>query len=80
MDIRMFDELTRADRNDPTIRIVLSNEKDEMEVKYSLLNDYELLFTIRDSFIPPASQELIAAIAKKKTPYPKSNIPYIRHC
>jgi hypothetical protein len=66
MYIRMFDDLKRTEGDNPTIGIILCNEKDETVVKYSILNGNDQLFATKYSLYLPTEQELIAEIAREK--------------
>jgi hypothetical protein len=43
MYVRMFDDLKRGEDDNPTIGIILCNDKEETVVKYSVLKDSEQL-------------------------------------
>ncbi len=66
MYIRMFDDLKRTDGDNPTIGIILCNQKDETVVKYSILNGNEQLFATKYRLYLPTEQELIAEITREK--------------
>jgi hypothetical protein len=66
MYVRMFDELKRAEDDNPTIGIILCNSKDDTIVKYSVLKDNEQLFASKYKRILPTEDELIAEIAREK--------------
>jgi predicted nuclease of restriction endonuclease-like (RecB) superfamily len=62
MYVRMFDDLKRTVGDNPTIGIILCEEKDRAEVKYSILKDNEQLFATKYKLYLPTEQELIDEI------------------
>ena len=58
MYVRMFDDLKRAEDDNPTIGIILCRDKEETLVKYSVLKDSEQLFASKYRFILPTEKEL----------------------
>lgn len=58
MYIRMYDDLKRSADDNPTIGILLCSEKDETIVKYSVLNDHNILFASKYLLYLPKEEEL----------------------
>lgn len=63
MYVRMYDELKRTEGDNPTIGIILCEEKDRAEVRFSVLNDNQKLFATKYKLYIPTEQELIDEIA-----------------
>ena len=63
MYVRMYDKLKRADDDNPTIGIILCEEKDKTEVKFSMLNDGNQLFAAKYKLYMPSEDELKNKIA-----------------
>jgi predicted nuclease of restriction endonuclease-like (RecB) superfamily len=66
MYVRMFDDLKRGEDDNPTIGIILCENKDETIVKYSVLKENEQLFASKYQRILPSEEELIAEIEREK--------------
>jgi len=64
MYVRMYDKLKRTEGDNPTIGIILCEEKDRAEVKFSVLNDNEQLFATKYKLYIPTEEELIKEIAQ----------------
>jgi predicted nuclease of restriction endonuclease-like (RecB) superfamily len=62
MYVRMYDELKRTEGDNPTIGIILCEEKDKAEVRYSVLNDNQHLFAAKYKLYIPSEEELIQEI------------------
>jgi len=62
MYVRMYDKLKRTEGDNPTIGIILCEEKDKAEVKFSILNDNEQLFATKYKLYIPTEEELINEI------------------
>ena len=58
MYVRMYDDMKRAEDDNPTIGILLCSEKDEAIVKYSVLNDHNNLFANKYLLYLPKEEEL----------------------
>jgi predicted nuclease of restriction endonuclease-like (RecB) superfamily len=58
MYVRMYDDLKKADDDNPTIGIILVTEKDETIVKYSVLAENEKLFASKYRLYLPSEEEL----------------------
>ena len=63
MYVRMYDTMKRTEGDNPTIGIILCEEKDRAEVKFSILNDSEQLFATKYKLYIPTEEELIQEIA-----------------
>lgn len=58
MYVRMYNDLKKADDDNPTLGIILCTEKDETIVKYSVLAENEKLFASKYRLYLPAEEEL----------------------
>lgn len=66
MYVRMFDDLKRGEDDNPTIGIILCDSKDETVVKYSVIQESQLLFASKYQRVLPTEEELIAEIEREK--------------
>lgn len=64
MYVRMYNDLEKAENDNPTIGIVLCTDKDNTVVKYSVLNDNENLFVSKYQLYLPSEEELKAEIER----------------
>jgi len=64
MYVRMYDKLKRTEGDNPTIGIILCEEKDRAEVKFSVLADNEQLFATKYKLYMPTEEELRKEIAQ----------------
>jgi predicted nuclease of restriction endonuclease-like (RecB) superfamily len=64
MYVRMYDQLKRTEGDNPTIGIILCEEKDRAEVKFSVLADNEQLFATKYKLFMPTEEELKNEIAQ----------------
>ena len=64
MYVNMFDDLEKAEEDNPTIGIILCSDKDNTVVKYSSINDKENLFVSKYQLYLPTEEELKAEIEK----------------
>jgi len=64
MYVRMYDDLRRGDDDNPTVGIILCNDKDKSIVKYSVLQENRQLFASKYSLVLPSEAELRAAIER----------------
>jgi predicted nuclease of restriction endonuclease-like (RecB) superfamily len=64
MYVRMYDELKRTEGDNPTIGIILCEEKDRAEVRFSVLNDNQKLFATKYKLYIPTEEELIQEITQ----------------
>ena len=65
MYVRMFDDLKRGGDDNPTIGIILCNDKEETVVKYSVLKDSEQLFASKYRLVLPTEKELEAELERE---------------
>ena len=65
MYVRMFDALKRGEDDNPTIGIILSAEKDETIVKYSVLKENKQLFASKYKTVLPTEEEMADMIADR---------------
>jgi hypothetical protein len=66
MYVRMFDDLKRGEDDNPTIGIILCDNKDETVVKYSVVEESQQLFASKYQRILPTEAEWIAEIEREK--------------
>lgn len=66
MYVRMFDDLKRAQDDNPTIGIILCTDKDETIVKYSALNDSKQIFASKYMTVLPTEVELAYELEKNQ--------------
>ncbi|TKI70386.1 DUF1016 domain-containing protein [Sulfurimonas crateris] len=64
MYVRMYNDLEKAENDNPTIGIILCADKDNTVVKYSVLNDNENLFVSKYQLYLPSEEELKAEIER----------------
>ncbi len=64
MYVNMFNDLEKAEEDNPTIGIILCTDKDNTVVKYSSINDKENLFVSKYQLYLPTEEELKAEIEK----------------
>ncbi len=64
MYVRMYDDMEKAENDNPTIGIILCADKDNTVVKYSVLNDNENLFVSKYQLYLPSEEELKAEIER----------------
>lgn len=69
MYVRMFDDLKRIPGDNPTIGIILCNDKDETVVKYSLLNDSNQIFAAKYKTYMPSPKELEEELTRNRNFY-----------
>lgn len=62
MYVRMYDDLQRSPDDNPTVGIVLCDQKDKSVARYSVLNGSEQLFATKYRLILPSEDELRAQI------------------
>jgi hypothetical protein len=68
----MYDQMKRTQGDNPTIGIILCEEKDKAEVKFSVLNDNEQLFATKYRLYIPSEEELIREIKQIRSLMSKS--------
>jgi len=66
MYVRMFDDLKRGEDDNPTIGIILCEDKDETIVRYSVLQENQQLFASKYRRILPTEAELIAELERER--------------
>ena len=64
MCVRMYNKHRCTEGDNPTIGIILCEEKDRAEVKFSVLNDNEQLFATKYKLYIPTEEELIREITQ----------------
>ena len=64
MYVNMFDDLEKAEEDNPTIGIILCADKDNTVVKYSSINDRDNLFVSKYQVYLPTEEELKAEIER----------------
>ncbi|MGN0484494.1 MAG: YhcG family protein [Lachnospiraceae bacterium] len=67
MYVRMYDELKKAEDDNPTLGIVMCTETDEDIARYSVLHGNEQLFATKYKLYLPTEQELREEIETQKT-------------
>ena len=72
MYVRMYDKMKCTQDDNPTIGIILCEEKDKAEVKFSVLNDNEQLFATKYRLYIPSEEELIREIKQIRSLMSKS--------
>ncbi len=65
MYVRMYDDLKRGEGDNPTVGILLCEDKDHSVVRYSVLNGSEQLFASRYKLILPSEEELRNELARE---------------
>jgi len=65
MYVRMFDDLKRGTDDNPTIGIIFCADKDETEVRYSVLKENRQLFASKYRLVLPAEEELRAELERR---------------
>lgn len=66
MYIRLFEDKMKNDGDNPTMGIILCAEKDEVVVKYSMLEDNKKLFASKYKLYLPSEKELGMELEKEK--------------
>ncbi len=66
MYVRMYDELKRAEDDNPTLGVVLCTETDDDIARYSVLHENEQLFASKYKLYLPTEEELKAEIDAQK--------------
>ena len=64
MYVRMYNDMEKAENDNPTIGIILCTDKDNTVVKYSVLNENENLFVSKYQLYLPTEDELRAEIER----------------
>ena len=76
MYVRMYDDLSRAPDDNPTVGIILCARKDESVVHYSLLNGNQQLFATKYMLILPSEEEFRAELAREQRVF-EEQTPYL---
>lgn len=69
MYVRMFDDLKRGEGDNPTIGLILCEDKDETIVRYSVLQENQQLFASKYQRMLPTEAELIAELERERRMY-----------
>ncbi len=64
MYVRIYNDIEKAENDNPTIGIILCTDKDNTVVKYSVLNENENLFVSKYQLYLPTEEELRAEIER----------------
>lgn len=72
MYVRMYDDLYRQPGDNPTVGLILCQQKDETIVKYSVLNNSEQLFASKYKLHLPTEQELSEELNRLRIYYEMS--------
>ena len=65
MYVRMYDDLRRGKDDNPTVGILLCEDKDHSVARYSVLHGSEQLFASRYKLILPSEEELRSELARE---------------
>jgi hypothetical protein len=65
MYVRMYDDLRRGKDDNPTVGIILCEDKDHSVARYSMLHGSEQLFASRYKLILPSEEELRSELARE---------------
>lgn len=65
MYVRMYDDLKRGEGDNPTVGILLCEDKDHSVVRYSVLDGSEQLFASRYKLVLPSEEELRNELARE---------------
>lgn len=66
MYVRMFDDLRRAEGDNPTVGLILCAEKDEVVARYSVLKESTQLFASKYMSYLPTEEELQKELARER--------------
>lgn len=66
MYVRMYDDLMKADDDNPTIGVLLCTDTDSTVAKYSVLNESQQLFATKYMPYMPTEEELRHEIEQQK--------------
>ena len=66
MYVRMFNDIRKADDDNPTVGIIFCSNKDDSIVKYSVLNDSEHLFASKYKLVLPTEDELAEELTRNR--------------
>jgi predicted nuclease of restriction endonuclease-like (RecB) superfamily len=65
MYVRMYDDLKRNEGDNPTVGILLCEDRDASVVRYSVLQESEQLFASRYKLVLPSEEELRAELTRE---------------
>jgi hypothetical protein len=65
MYVRMYDDLKRGKDDNPTVGILLCEDKDHSVARYSVLHGSEQLFASRYKLVLPSEEELRTELARE---------------
>lgn len=66
MYVRMYDDLKRGEDDNPSVGIILCDQKDTSVVRYSVLNGSEQLFASKYKLVLPSEEELRIELARER--------------
>jgi predicted nuclease of restriction endonuclease-like (RecB) superfamily len=66
MYVRMYDDIKRGPDDNPTVGILLCDQKDQSVARYSVLHDSEQLFATKYRLVLPSEEELRAEIERER--------------
>ena len=66
MYVRMYDDLRRGPDDNPTVGIILCDDKDASVVRYSVLHENEQLFATKYKLVLPSEEELLAELSRER--------------
>jgi predicted nuclease of restriction endonuclease-like (RecB) superfamily len=66
MYVRMYDDLKRGPDDNPTVGILLCDQKDQSVARYSVLKDSEQLFATKYRLVLPSEEELRIQIERER--------------
>lgn len=66
MYVRMYDDLKRAEGDNPSVGLILCAERDEVVARYSVLHESQQLFASKYMLYLPTEAELRAEIAREQ--------------
>ncbi|MHB8950463.1 MAG: PDDEXK nuclease domain-containing protein [Rhodoferax sp.] len=66
MYVRMYDDLKRGPDDNPTVGILLCDQKDQAVARYSVLKDSEQLFATKYRLVLPSEEELRTEIERER--------------
>ncbi len=66
MYVRMYDDLKRGPDDNPTVGILLCDQKDQSVARYSVLHDSEQLFATKYRLVLPSEEDLRVEIERER--------------
>ncbi len=64
--VRMYEEHSKVEGDNPTIGLILCSEKNEAVARYSVLNESQQLFASKYRFTLPSEDELKREIERER--------------